>query len=203
MNRLVFGIASRQKFGPNAGHRQRPASAMIFGGVDHERIQLNENTLWGGGPYDPSNPDAKEAQPEVRRLIFAGKFLEVQKLIGEKMMARPLREMPYETVGDLLLTFPGIEKVTDYRRELNIETAVSRVEFTSDGTKFTREIFASPVDQVIVMRFTADKPGSISFTAGMRTPQKASVKAISPATLVMSGVNADSDPKFQPVIRGR
>src|SRR5262249_33739680 len=120
--------------------------AMIFGGVDHERIQLNENSLWGGGPYDPSNPDAKEALPEVRRLIFAGKFLEAQKLIGEKMMARPLREMPYETVGDLLLTFPGIEKVSDYRREQNIDTAVSRVEFTSDGTKFTREIFASPVD---------------------------------------------------------
>src|SRR5215467_697377 len=88
--------------------------AMIFGGVDHERIQLNEDTLYAGGPYDPSNPEALEALPEVRRLIFEGKLLDAHKLISQKMMAKPLREMPYETVGDLLLTFPGIDSVTDY-----------------------------------------------------------------------------------------
>ena len=96
---------------------------MIFGGVDKERIQLNENTLWAGGPYDPSNPEALEALPEVRRLIFDGKLLDAHKLISQKMMAKPLREMPYETVGDLLLTFPGIESVKDYRRDLNLDTS--------------------------------------------------------------------------------
>src|SRR6476660_3335772 len=69
--------------------------AMIFGGVDHERIQLNEDTLYAGGPYDPSNPEALEALPEVRRLIFAGKLLDAHKLVSQKMMAKPLREMPY------------------------------------------------------------------------------------------------------------
>ncbi len=97
--------------------------AMVFGGVEKERLQLNEDTLWAGGPYDPNNPEALAALPEVRQLIFAGKQGEAQRLAGEKMMARPLRQMPYQTVGDVLLTFPGTEDFTDYRRELNLDTA--------------------------------------------------------------------------------
>src|SRR5579859_7019015 len=79
--------------------------AMIFGGVSEERLQLNEDTLWAGGPYDPVNPDAASALPEARRLIFEGKYKQADRLIGERIMARPLRQMPYETVGDLLLSF--------------------------------------------------------------------------------------------------
>lgn len=80
--------------------------AMVFGGVIQERLQLNEDTLWAGGPYDPASPEALEALPEVRRLIFEGKYKQAERLISDKVMARPLRQMPYETVGDLLLTFP-------------------------------------------------------------------------------------------------
>jgi alpha-L-fucosidase 2 len=166
--------------------------AMVFGGVENERIQLNEDTLWGGGPYDPNNPDALAALPEARRLIFEGKYGEASQLIGEKMMAKPLREMPYEPVGDLLLTFPEAKSVADYRRDLNLDTAMTSVCYTAGGVKFTREIFSSPVDQVIVVRLTADKPGQISFTAGMKTPQKASVATEAPGTLVMRGVNGSA-----------
>ena len=81
--------------------------AMVFGGTENERIQLNEGTLWAAGPYDPSCAAALEALPEARRLIFAGKYGEAHNLIGEKMMARPLQQMPYEPVGDLTLNFPG------------------------------------------------------------------------------------------------
>ena len=150
---------------------------MVFGGVDHERIQLNEDTLWAGGPYDPSNPEALAALPEVRKLVFEGKYVEARNLIGEKMMARPMREMAYETVGDLLLEFPGFSSVKNYRRSLNLDTAVASVEFEADGVKYTRQMFASAVDQVIVVRLAADKPGKISFTASMRTPQKATIEA--------------------------
>src|ERR1035438_3930163 len=80
--------------------------AMVFGGVNQERLQLNEDTLWAGGPYDPVNPDAKAALPEARRLIFDGKYDEARNLIGAKIMAKPLGQMPYETVGNLFLTFP-------------------------------------------------------------------------------------------------
>jgi len=166
--------------------------AMVFGGVAQERIQLNEDTLWASGPYDPANPDALDALPQVRELIFAGRYRDAHNLIGQKMMARPLSQMPYQCVGDLLLTFPDANGVTDYRRDLNLDTAVATVTYTIDSVRYTREVFSSPVDQVIVIRLKADKPGKVTFTAGMQTPQKASVTVESPNTLVMQGVNGGS-----------
>src|SRR5690242_3296884 len=93
--------------------------AMVFGGVARERMQLNEDTLYAGGPYDPNNPEALAHLPEVRQLISDGKYAAASKLFGDKMMAKPVREMPYEPVGDLLLDFPAPpwEAATDYRRE--------------------------------------------------------------------------------------
>ena len=166
--------------------------AMVFGGVAQERIQLNEDTLWAGGPYDPANPDAREALPQVRELIFAGQYRQASRLVGQKMMAKPLSQMPYQCVGDLLLSFPNMEGATDYRRDLNLDTAVATVTYKVDGVCYTRRIFSSPIDQVIVIHLQADKPGKISFTAGMKTQQKASVAVETPNTLVMHGVNGSS-----------
>src|ERR1035437_10043372 len=134
--------------------------AMVFGGVNRERLQINEDSLWAGGPYDPVNPDAKAALPEARKLVFEGKYGAAASLISSKIMSKPLGQMPYETVGDLLLTFPGLEKVEGYRRDLNLDTALARVICTSGGVTFTREVFSSPVDQVIVVRLTADRKGA-------------------------------------------
>ena len=166
--------------------------AMVFGSVVQERIQLNEDTLWAGGPYNPANPDALEALPKVRELIFAGRYREAHNLVGQKMMARPLTQMPYQCVGDLLLKFPDANGVTDYRRDLNLDTAVATVIYAIEGVRYTREVFSSPVDQVIVIRLKADKPGKVMFTASMKTPQKASVIVESPNTLLMQGVNGGS-----------
>jgi alpha-L-fucosidase 2 len=80
--------------------------AMIFGGPANEQLQLNEDTLYAGSPYDPNNPEALAALPEARRLIFAGKYKEAHDLVGAKMMAKPIKQMPYEPVGDLKLSFP-------------------------------------------------------------------------------------------------
>jgi len=180
--------------------------AMVFGDVNHERLQLNEDTLWAGGPYDPNSPDALVALPEVRRLIFNGKYTDAADLIGQKMMARPLRQMSYETLGDLLLTFPDVAAVDEYRRDLNLDTAIAGVTYIASGVRFTREIFSSPVDQVIAVRLTADKPGQISFSATFNTPQKASVSVEAPDTLVMSGINGGTEKvpgalKFQARLR--
>ena len=173
--------------------------AMIFGGVAREHLQLNESTLWAGGPYDPNNTNALAALPEARALVFAGKYDDAAKLIGDKMMATPLREMPYETMGDLFLDFPTNDApVENYRRDLDLDTAVASVSYTINGVNFKREIFSSPVDQIIVVRLTADKPGQISFTAGMATPQKVTVNveklegANTAANLVMNGLNGDA-----------
>jgi alpha-L-fucosidase 2 len=163
--------------------------AMVFGGINNERIQLNEDTLWAGGPYDPTSPGAAKALPEARRLIFAGKYNEAHKLINSKMMAKPLTQMSYQPVGDLLLNFPDINGAANYKRQLNLNTAVARVDFNSGGINFTREVFSSPVDQVIIVRLAADKPGQISFTAALKTQQKAAVEIERPDTLVMRGVN--------------
>src|ERR1035441_2795941 len=177
--------------------------AMIFGGVEREHLQLNEGTLWAGGPYDPNNTNALAALPESRKLVFDGKFDEAHRLISSNMMAVPIREMPYETVGDLWLGFPTNAMIEDYRRNLDLDTAVATVSYTANGVHFKREIFSSPVDQVIVIHLTADKPGQISFTAGMSTPQKVGmsteVNTYAPfvgktndATLVMNGVNGEA-----------
>ncbi|MGD0383786.1 MAG: glycoside hydrolase family 95 protein [Thermoguttaceae bacterium] len=180
--------------------------AMVFGGVENERIQLNEDTLWAGGPYDPNNPEALAALPEARRLIFEGKYGDANRLIGAKMMAKPLKQMQYQTVGDLLLTFPEQKSVENYRRDLNLDTAVASVSYTADGINFTRQVFSSPVDQVIMVRLTADKPGKITFTAGMKSLQKATVETESSDTLVLRGVNGSAQGitgalKFQARVR--
>ena len=167
-------------------------SAMIFGGVEQERLQLNEGTLWAGGPYDPVNPEAKAALPEVRQLINDGKYREAARLISAKVMAKPLVQMPYQTVGDLWLNMPGATNVENYRRELDLDTATVTISYTSDGVRYTREMFASAPDNVIVTHLAADKSGKISFMAGMSTLMKATVETDGNDTLVMRGVGGDS-----------
>jgi len=166
--------------------------AMVFGGTSQERLQLNEGTLWAGGPYDPVNPDAKVALPEVRQLVFDGKYREAARLLSAKVMAKPLSEMPYQTVGNLTLSFPATTNVDGYRRELNLDTATVTVNYTTEGVHYTREVFASAPDNVIVVRLTADQPAKISFTAAMNTPMKATVTTDGNDTLVMDGVGGDS-----------
>ena len=139
--------------------------AMVFGRVGHERIQLNEETLWSGGPYDPVVPGAARALPEIRRLLFAGEVARAHDLFGRTMMGKPYEQMKYQSLGDLELSFPGQDSVTDYRRELDLDQATARIRYTWEGIHFLREIFVSAVDQVIVVRVSADRPGSVSFSA--------------------------------------
>jgi alpha-L-fucosidase 2 len=139
--------------------------AMVFGNSATERIQLNEETFWAGGPYDPTNPGGAEALPEIQRLLFAGEVDKAHDLFGRKMMGIPYEQMKYQSLGDLWLFFPGHEEVTDYRRELNIDEAISRVRYRVNGVGYTREVFATAVDQVIVVRITTDQPGALTFSA--------------------------------------
>jgi alpha-L-fucosidase 2 len=161
--------------------------AMVFGGLDEERLQLNEDTLWAGGPYDPVNPDSRAALPAVRQLIFDGAYREAADLIGESVLAEPLGQMPYQTVGSLLLEFPGATAATGYRRSLDIDSAAATVSYRLDGVTYRREIIASAPDDVIAVQLTASEPGRISFRAGMTTPMAATVRAESDGTLVMTG----------------
>jgi len=163
--------------------------AMVFGGITRERLQLNEDSLHAGGPYDASNPEALAALPEARRLIFAGRYREASELIGARMMARPIRQMPYETLGDLRVEFPGHEAASDYRRELDLETAIATVSYTVGNDRFSREVFSSVADQVIVMHVECTGPRRIHCTIGMSTPQQADVSTPGSDTVVMHGRN--------------
>ena len=99
--------------------------AMIFGSPASERLQLNEDTLYAGSPYDPNNPEALKALPEARHLIFEGKYKEAHDLVGAKMMAQPIKQMPYEPLGDLKISFRDHDNVTGYRRELDLDTTIA------------------------------------------------------------------------------
>ena len=165
--------------------------AMMFGGVDSEVLCLNEDTLWAGGPYTPDNPEALSALAEVRQLIWDGKYANAQRLISQKMMAKPLGQLPYQPVGDLLLEFPSVATAVNYRRDLNFRTATASVQFTSDGVTFVRELFASAPDNVLVLRLTASKPGQISFKLSLRTNQNLTDedRPGTDDTLILSGAN--------------
>jgi alpha-L-fucosidase 2 len=147
--------------------------AMIFGGVPRERIQFNEDTLWGGGPHDYSHPGAAESLPEIRNLLFAGKPREAEKLAMERFMSLPLGQMAYQPFGDILLEFPGHEAYTDFERSLDIGQALSAVRYKVGGTIFTREVFASAPDRVIAIRLAADKKKKLAFTVRLDSPHAA------------------------------
>ncbi|WP_454884701.1 glycoside hydrolase family 95 protein [Sphingomonas oryzagri] len=165
--------------------------AMVFGGIAQERLQLNEDTLWSGGPYDPVNPHAHDALSEVRRLIFAGRYADAQALANERMMATPLKQMSYQPVGDLLLDFPSLAAATTgYRRELDIDAAMAATQFTAGGVRFTRRVIASPINQVIAVHLAADRPGAIDCDVGLRSPQENVVVALDGTDgLLLSGTN--------------
>ncbi len=142
---------------------------MVFGGVVNEELQLNEETVWGGGPHRNDQPDALKALPEVRRLVFEGKNLEAQQLVDEKFKT-PQNGMPYQTIGSLMLHFPEHELYTDYYRDLDISRAVATTRYKVGETTYTREVFSSFTDQVIIVHLTADGEGFLNFTADYKSP---------------------------------
>ena len=144
--------------------------AMVFGGTEHERLQFNEDTLWTGQPHEYQHEGAVEYLPIVRKLLFEGKQREAEKLAMKQMMSVPLRQEKYQPFGDLRLHFPGHDKPTDYRRELDIDSGMATVRYRIEDTMFTREVFASFPDQVLVVRLTSDKPGQLTFMATMDSP---------------------------------
>lgn len=143
-------------------------AAMVFDGVDRKRIQFNEETVWDGVSRDTNNPQALKALPKVRRLLFEGKNVEATRLAAKTMMGIPSRINSYQTLGDLLLDFPDPDSVAAYRRELNLTTAIARTHYRVDGVGYTREVFVSAPDQVIVIRVEADRPGEVNFTARLQ-----------------------------------
>ncbi|SHG01490.1 alpha-L-fucosidase 2 [Bacteroides luti] len=147
-------------------------AGMVYGDPQKETIQINEETVSAGSPYQNYNKDAKGALPEIRRMIFSGLYDKAQDLAGEKVISKVGNEMPYQTVGNLNINYTDHAKVTDFYRELDIDNAVSTTRYKVNGVEYKQEVFASFVDQLLIVRVTASKPGAISCDLSLNTPMK-------------------------------
>ena len=149
---------------------------MVFGTPAVEHIQINEETIWAGQPNQVVNPNAKEALPEVRRLIFEGKYKEAQDLANAKVMPNAVGQnmgMPYQPFGDLYIAMPGHAEYKNYERWLDLDNAKTIVRYMVDDVQYERETIA-PLGghQVIAIHLTASEKGKITFTANMTSPHE-------------------------------
>jgi alpha-L-fucosidase 2 len=161
--------------------------ACVFGQPSKERIQLNEESIWDGEMRDRNNPKAGETVQKIRDLLFAGQVAEAEALVPDDYLSIPRRLPCYQTLGDLHLDFGPMEDVSDYRLELNLDTAIATTTFTHNGVRYRREVFSSSPDQVIVIRLTADKLGKISFTATLDRPAHFETAALAQNRLKLFG----------------
>lgn len=204
--------------------------AMVFGGVAEDRIQFNESTLWTGGPHEYQHDGAVRHLPRIRELLQAMRKLEreslrldpeqaspdsqakmkeargkqqaAEDLATREFMSVPLRQRAYQPCGDLRLTCAGHDEATDYRRELDLDTATVGVRYRVGDVTFTRTAFASHPDQVIVVRIAADKPGRVGFTARLTSEHaSATSRAVGPNELAMAGRVKDGAMRFEARVR--
>ena len=166
--------------------------AMVYGGVASETIQLNEDTFWAGGPHNNLNPAARAALPEIRRLIAAGQHSAASALAEKSITSQGAQGMPYQSAGVLDMVFPGHEKYSEYYRELDLNDATVRVRYAVGDTQFQREIFTSFVDQVVVIRLSADRPNALNFSVGLSHPEGMTIKEESDG-LLMQGNSIDHE----------
>jgi len=176
--------------------------AMLFSGTADERIQFNEDTLWTGKPHDYARPDALQYLPQIRQLIADGNFAAAGQLAKSNFLGDPSRQKAYQPFGNLRLHFPDHDNATGFRRELNLDSAVASVTYLVGNVAYKREVFASYPDQAIVVRVSADKPGSVGFTLKMDCQHKSSqVKSIAPDTLALTGQVEEGGLRFEARVR--
>ncbi|MEV7805606.1 glycoside hydrolase N-terminal domain-containing protein [Microbispora sp. NPDC088329] len=165
--------------------------AMVFGNVDTERLQLNEDTIWAGGPYDQSNPKGAGALGQIRQAVFQNQWGQAQTLIDQNMLGNPSAQLSYQTVGNLRLTFGSASGVSEYNRFLDLTTATTTTSYLQNGVRYRREVLASGPDQVIAIRLTADRGGSITFSATFDSPQRTTRSSPDGTTVALDGVSGD------------
>lgn len=176
---------------------------MVFGKVREEKIQLNEDSVWYGGPRDRINPDGYPYLDQIRQLLFDNKPAEANRLAHLTMTSMPKNLQPYQPLGDLIIWFNDQEqKESNYKRQLDLDTGIVTTSYTIDGVNYKREMFSSGVDQVIVMRFTADKPGKIDFHANLeRRPFDNGTRKIDNETIALGGRCGDDGITFRCIAR--
>ena len=169
--------------------------AMVFGNLDTDRLQLNEDTVWAGGPYDSANPRGAANLAEIRRRVFADQWTQAQDLINQTMLGSPAGQLAYQPVGNLRLAFGSAAGAAQYQRILDLTTATVTTTYALNGVRYQREVFASAADQVIVVRLTADRADALSFTATFDSPQRTTVSSPDAATIGLDGISGTMEGK--------
>ena len=161
--------------------------AMVFGGTQDERLQINESTLWGGGPHNYTNSQAYTCLDEIRRLLFEGKVPEAERL-SQGLMGEPKLLMPYQPFCDVRLHFPDHGQATEYLRELHLADALAVTTYKVGTVSFRREVFISYPDQILVIRISASQPHALTFNVSMDSPQTGTrLEPIARDTLQLTG----------------
>ena len=160
--------------------------AMVFGGTGNERIALNESTFWSGRPHDYNDPNAINYFAQIRQLVVEEKFQDAEKLVDAHFLGIPGAQQAYQPIGDLSLSFDGLDKVEDYRRELDMQTGLVKINYRVREVTYSREVFMSYPDHVMVVHLTANKPGSISVGVKFNGPYVDKI-ATAPEKLLMDG----------------
>ncbi len=179
--------------------------AMVFGGPAEDRLQFNEDTLWTGRPHEYQHPGAAQHLPTIRRLLAEGKQREAEALAMKEFMSLPLRQKAYQPFGDLHLAFPGHDKAVEYRRELDLDSAVARVRYRLDDATYERQAFASHPDQAVIVRIGADKGGRVTFSTRLSSPHKSArtrvVEGAGGPQLALAGQVEQGGLKFEARLR--
>ncbi len=174
--------------------------AMVFGGPDHERLQLNEETVWAGSPVDNNNPGALENLPAIRRALFEGRYAEASALAEKHLLGTPPRIRSYQPLGDLLLDLENARPGDGYERDLDIRDGIALVVCeTGDGARVERQVFASAADDCLVVRIGARGGARITGTVRLTRARDAATKAVSANELLLVGRIVDApDPLSGP-----
>ncbi|MCC6590905.1 MAG: glycoside hydrolase family 95 protein [Bryobacterales bacterium] len=170
--------------------------AMVFGGVEDERIQFNEHTVWTGEPHDYAHKGAHKYLDEIRRLLKQGKQKEAEDLAMREFMSEPIRQKAYQPFGDIRLRFPN-GKPSEYRRQLDLDTGIASVTYKIAEVEYRREVLASYPDQTIAVRLTASKPGALSFDVAVTSPHYDVTTTAIGGEMRMTGRPADSAIRFE------
>ncbi len=172
--------------------------AMVFGGIEEERLQLNEDTMWAGSPVDRDRKGAWKYLAKARELAFAEKYLEAEQLMHEKFQSeRWIRS--YQTLGDLRISFPGHGHAESYRRELNLNQAIARVSYRRGDALYTREVFSSAPGQVLAVRLESSKPGGLDCVINLERPQQFETIAEGNVLVMKGRVRQGEDPGEAPI----
>ncbi|WP_207592636.1 glycosyl hydrolase family 95 catalytic domain-containing protein [Halomontanus rarus] len=176
---------------------------MVHGGLESERIQCNEETLWAGGHEEKVVEGAHDHLEEVRRLCFDGEFEAAQRLCNERMQGEPPGVRPYQPFCDLLVDQPGHEEAIDYRRELDLRDGIARVEYEVDDTRYTRAYFASAPDDVLVVRLECDTPGGVDAAFRLDREREARAGVVDRDSRTLEREPSPADDEGELVLRGQ